>query len=90
LVTDLLDPFQILRKFPLVFSEIALDLLDEFIEEHLHDCKVILEFLHDFIADTIADEEFVLLFREGLTVDFTLFESDVALVGDHTLPFGED
>jgi hypothetical protein len=89
LVAYLLDAFEVFRKFSLVFVEVGLDLLDELIEEHLHDCEIVLELLHDLVADVVVHEQFVLFFGEGLAVDLALAQADVGLVGDHALPFGQ-
>lgn len=90
LVAYLLDPFQIFRQIPLHLGEIILHLLHQLIKKHLHDSKIVFEFLHDLIPDIIIHKQFVLLLGKGLAVDLPLLESDVALVGDHALPFGED
>jgi len=76
-------------ELALVLGEIGLDLLDQFVEEHLHNREVVLELLHNLVADAVVDEQFVLVLSEGLAVDLALLQPDVALVGDHALPLGE-
>jgi len=86
LVANLFDALEVLGQFALVLAEIDLHLLDQLVEEHLHNGEIILELLHDLVPDVVVDEEFVLVLSEGLAVDLALLQPDVALVGYHALP----
>jgi hypothetical protein len=90
LVANFFYAFKVLGELAFVLTEVDLYFFDKFVKKHLHNCEVVFELFHDLVSDIIVDEKFVLVFREGLTIDFAFFETDVAFVGDHALPFGED
>jgi len=86
LVADLLDSFQVFRELSFVLSEIGFHFFDELIEEHFHHCEIVFELVHDLITNVVIHKQLVLFFGEGFAIDFSLFQSDVALIGDHALP----
>ena len=86
LVAYLFDTFEVLGQLSLVLTQVVLYLFNQLVKEHFHNGKVIFELLHDLIPDVVIDKQLVLILSKSMTVDLALFQPDVALVSDHTLP----
>ena len=69
-----------------MLGKVGFYFFDKLIEEHLHDGEIIFELVHDLVSDVVIDKQFVLFFGEGLAVDLSLFQPNIAFVSYHALP----